>query len=444
MNGHINRLFAGIPTRQPVVAASTAAAISTAFCKECDEGITGQAIGSRCPTCGATLIATPPPPSPASSSTTEAGEGMTGDPFFGLGADATEDQIFDRLNRLFGGDFTQQMREAVERQRPGGGANRKLTESYLKSVGILSLQDIPSHRPRQSLCLRDCSIQAGPMRPLAVLAAFSCLPEMNTEITAPLVLCEPEYGEKVDNAEQCRGAIVLVKRGKVTFASKVNALTAAGAKAVVICQVSGKWPFLATDSKGEIKGSLELGIAMEQQPVVSEEDGAGDGETTTMSFVEERGVSLIPVVTVSEEDGELLSRYCTLSNSHNKSAATPSAMKDSTTIANTVVTLKIGEDTKECPICQEGFTVPDAAADGSSSNNSSILKLPCRHVYHSECLSSWLHHNHTCPMCRLKLKSQSTHLLPASGSTAATAAGNTGGSNAALLQGDHGGFTFFS
>lgn len=46
------------------------------------------------------------------------------------------------------------------------------------------------------------------------------------------------------------------------------------------------------------------------------------------------------------------------------------------------------ERKNECPICYSDYTVTTAC------------KLPCKHVYHQECITQWLKEHNSCPLCR--------------------------------------------
>ena len=53
---------------------------------------------------------------------------------------------------------------------------------------------------------------------------------------------------------------------------------------------------------------------------------------------------------------------------------------------------KLDSDNKNCVICLEDFKDKDH-----------IICLPCIHVFHSECIKSWLNKNNSCPTCKFEL-----------------------------------------
>lgn len=51
---------------------------------------------------------------------------------------------------------------------------------------------------------------------------------------------------------------------------------------------------------------------------------------------------------------------------------------------------KRNKNTEECcPICQCEFEF-----------NEIVIELRCRHIYHEECILSWLKDENTCPICK--------------------------------------------
>ena len=67
------------------------------------------------------------------------------------------------------------------------------------------------------------------------------------------------------------------------------------------------------------------------------------------------------------------------------------------------------QEEQECPVCKDEFPVGQV-----------VLVLPCKHIFHEECIKEWLKRNNTCPVCRFAVD----------GSSGSNSNGSQGGPNA--------------
>ena len=106
--------------------------------------------------------------------------------------------------------------------------------------------------------------------------------------SAGIVAAVPYMGESdLTNTEDLAGKIVVMGRGKATFASKSLRAQSAGAIAVVIVQNCQVWPYTMTDGKGEAGAELTVPVLMMRQDhgqrlvkLLEEEQGVGEHATT--------------------------------------------------------------------------------------------------------------------------------------------------------------------
>ncbi|KAG7310046.1 hypothetical protein JYU34_004578 [Plutella xylostella] len=52
----------------------------------------------------------------------------------------------------------------------------------------------------------------------------------------------------------------------------------------------------------------------------------------------------------------------------------------------------ISTETKDCPVCLKSFSAGEKA-----------IEMPCKHMFHSPCILTWLEKTNSCPFCRHEL-----------------------------------------
>ena len=214
-----------------------------------------------------------------------------------------------------------------------------LSPAVADKLGVLTVD------PNASI-LRDVTLHIGPLILSCIPAAFSPVPDTSDDIsfhaTSIQTVADDEWAERAVSSVPPTTFLV-VKRGRVSFARKT--INCEGCSALFVTQPNDyMWPFQATDTAGELCSA---------------------SKTPHSQF---------PVLTVRERDMAVAMQYLS------KAVELPS------------IRLCFGSTSKDCSICQEVFAVGDQ-----------VLKLPCRHLFHSDCVRGWLEAKTTCPLCRNRL-----------------------------------------
>lgn len=242
------------------------------------------------------------------------------------------------------------LRRAITESLAQSHSDRQISTEYLSRLGKVVLDE------RRGL-LFDITLCIGPLSFMGVLASFGPIP--SAELVSSIVIGEPEFGdmERLTNSGSCAGAIVLLKRGKVSFAQKALAAMASGAAALVICQTYEIWPFVMTDSANEISK-----VALN-----------------------------IPVIMISQSDSEIVEKLISSSLDEKKGRSAEKCVTElgSSQVEYLSSKLLCGNFEEECSICQDNMVEGNTA-----------LKLTCRHAYHADCVQRWLEKHNTCPLCR--------------------------------------------
>eukprot|EP01041_Mallomonas_annulata_P002926 gene2926-5742_t len=279
--------------------------------------------------------------------------------------------------------FDGELRAIMEELLFDSQTTRQISQKYLKSIGRINVDE-------RKTVLSDITLDIETLKIMAIPASFGPLLSTGSTSGLRIVLANPRFGEfPLTNSNEVKGSVVLLQRGVVSFAKKAMYAIEAGAALVVIAQTSDMWPFMMTDNANEF-----------HVPDAYLIDTATD--TTT---------AMPPIVMISKRDATLLELYInqsqSLSSSSSSAARTTSTGSSSSTNTGTshgivtpagtaTVVFTVHEACQtECCICQEDMAV-----------GNEVLKLHCRHVYHSQCVESWLEKHNTCPMCRSEMPLQ--------------------------------------
>ncbi|GLD92577.1 hypothetical protein PINS_up001136 [Pythium insidiosum] len=165
---------------------------------------------------------------------------------------------------------------------------------------------------------------------------------------APIVAADPIDGAStLANSNALSGKIVIMRRGACTFAQKVLRAQAAGALAVLIVQTFDVWPYTMTDSKGE------------------------SAETS------------IPTFMLSMKQGERFLAFLDARPDKNDEL---------------VAEITVRKNARECVICQVEMAI-----------GATLTRMPCQHMFHTDCLHEWLKIGNSCPICRVEIASAHGH-----------------------------------
>uniref|UniRef100_A0A7S3RC64 RING-type domain-containing protein n=1 Tax=Strombidinopsis acuminata TaxID=141414 RepID=A0A7S3RC64_9SPIT len=214
------------------------------------------------------------------------------------------------------------------------------------------------------------------------------LADLPSGVTGSLVLADPlDAASDLRNPNECKGKIVVSWRGGCSFVDKVRRVQATGALACIVVQTGGVWPFSMSDTV------MAGGDVVLPSLMISQEDGEMlklhiRGITTRSAMSQNEAAQSIPDVAAPCDNSN---DTCTTSRNLVFTNRTTDARRDEP--SSELVAHAICRDHRtSCAVCMEELVASTLA-----------VKLPCSHLFHTECLRVWLSKQHTCPTCRAKL-----------------------------------------
>ncbi|XVF45747.1 hypothetical protein PTKIN_Ptkin02bG0231200 [Pterospermum kingtungense] len=121
--------------------------------------------------------------------------------------------------------------------------------------------------------------------------------------------------------------------------------------------------------------------------------GPENGPWITLDFVEPRPIS--PVVAPLENNtGDGMEGFIEgLTENNDRPGPPPAAASAIEALPRVKITETDLTNTTHCPVCKDEFEVGGEA-----------IELPCKHLYHSDCIVPWLSNHNTCPVCRYEIR----------------------------------------
>ncbi|KAF9111653.1 hypothetical protein BGX27_004633 [Mortierella sp. AM989] len=113
---------------------------------------------------------------------------------------------------------------------------------------------------------------------------------------------------------------------------------------------------------------------------------------------------------------DIITRMMELQNRQNGPVGASDEIIDS--IPRHKLTIEEKEANTECSVCKDEFTMEDT-----------LLQLPCKHVFHEDCIKPWLKVSGTCPTCRFSLVSGNNDSGRSGDNSSGSGAGNASASS---------------